>query len=286
MKAAILPNLTKRDAKMRTTIIANRLTQLGAHVMMHIDMKPYFDGLGILFYNNAEDLMIDCDVVIPVGGDGTIIHVARQASEKGKPVLGINVGRLGYVAGLEVDELDRLRDLVQGNYQVENRMMLTIALVRDGKRKYYRALNDIVIARGSLSRILDFSVSLDGNNICSYRADGLIFSTPTGSTAYSLAAGGPVIDPTMQCVLLTPICPHALFTRTVVFNPEACLSVHARPNTDSEIFLTVDGETSVQIQPGEIMTVQRSSLSVGLIQLKRRDFYEVVMEKLAGRRGS
>ena len=229
--------------------------------------------------------MIDCDVVIPVGGDGTIIHAARQAAEKGKPVLGINVGRLGYVAGLEVDELDRLRDLVQGNYSIENRMMLTISLVREGKRVFYRALNDIVIARGSLSRILDFSVSLNGNNICSYRADGLIFSTPTGSTAYSLAAGGPVIDPSMQCILLTPICPHALFTRTVVFNPDASLSVHARPNTDSEIFLTVDGENSVQIQPGEMMSVRRSSLSVGLIQLKKRDFYEVVTEKLAGRRG-
>lgn len=285
MKAAILPNLTKRDAKMRTTIIANRLTQLGAQVMMHTEMKPYFEGAGILFYNDMEDLMIDCDVVIPVGGDGTIIHAARQAAEKGKPVLGINVGRLGYVAGLEVDELDRLRDLVQGNYSIENRMMLTISLVREGKRVFYRALNDIVIARGSLSRILDFSVSLNGNNICSYRADGLIFSTPTGSTAYSLAAGGPVIDPSMQCILLTPICPHALFTRTVVFNPDASLSVHARPNTDSEIFLTVDGENSVQIQPGEMMSVRRSSLSVGLIQLKKRDFYEVVTEKLAGRRG-
>lgn len=270
---------------MRTTIIANRLTQLGAQVMMHTEMKPYFEGAGILFYNDMEDLMIDCDVVIPVGGDGTIIHAARQAAEKGKPVLGINVGRLGYVAGLEVDELDRLRDLVQGNYSIENRMMLTISLVREGKRVFYRALNDIVIARGSLSRILDFSVSLNGNNICSYRADGLIFSTPTGSTAYSLAAGGPVIDPSMQCILLTPICPHALFTRTVVFNPDASLSVHARPNTDSEIFLTVDGENSVQIQPGEMMSVRRSSLSVGLIQLKKRDFYEVVTEKLAGRRG-
>ena len=128
-------------------------------------------------------------------------------------------------------------------------------------------------------------MSFNGNNICSYRADGLIFSTPTGSTAYSLAAGGPVIDPSMECIILTPICPHALFTRTVVFNPDAKLSVHARPNTDSEIFLTVDGENSLQIQPGEMMTVRRSSLSVGLIQLKKRDFYEVVTEKLAGRRG-
>ena len=151
----------------------------------------------------------------------------------------------GYVAGLEVDELDRLRDLVQGNYQIENRMMLNISLFRDGKPVFYRALNDIVIARGALSRILDFGVSFNGNNICSYRADGLIFSTPTGSTAYSLAAGGPVIDPSMECIILTPICPHALFTRTVVFNPDAKLSVHARPNTDSEIFLTVDGENSL-----------------------------------------
>ena len=199
-------------------------------------------------------------------------------------MLGINVGRLGFVAGLEVGELDRLQDLVRGEYTVDERMMLNITLVREGKKVFYRALNDIVIARGALSRILDFSVSSSENTICSYRADGLIFSTPTGSTAYSLAAGGPVIDPSLQCIVLTPICPHALFTRTVVFHPDTVLNVHARPNTDSEIFLTVDGEASVQIQPGEMMTVRRSHRTVGLIQLKKRDFYEVVNEKLAGRR--
>lgn len=284
MKIAVVPNLSKQDAQNRTILIINKCIQYGAEILMYFPMENYFQQKEIQFIKDFYVLINECDVVLVVGGDGTIIHTAKHAAVAGKPLLGINVGRLGYVAGLEMNELDRLKDLVSGNYTIDKRMMITASVTRNGKTESYYALNDAVIARGSLSRIIDFEVSFNNNNVCAYRADGLILATPTGSTAYSLSAGGPVIDPDMQCIILTPICPHSLFTRTVVFGPKSVLSVLAKSNYESEIFLTLDGETSVQIQNGESIKFERSKLAVQLIKLKQRNFYEVVNEKLAERR--
>ena len=284
MKIAVIPNLSKQDAQNKTIQIVNKCKQFGADIFMGISFKDYFQNMEIDFYEDFYKMIEACDTIIAVGGDGTIIHSAKHAAVANKPILGINVGRLGFVAGLEMNELDYLKDLVDGNYTVENRMMLSISFVQNGKSKSYYALNDAVIARGSLSRIVDFKVSFNENNVCDYRADGLIIATPTGSTAYSLSAGGPVIDPSMQCIILTPICPHSLFTRSVVFGPESRLSVLSKSNYDSEIFLTVDGETSIQIQNGESITFCSSKLVAKLIKLKHKNFYEVVNEKLAERR--
>jgi len=284
LKIAVIPNLSKQDAQNKTIQIVNKCKQFGADIFMGISFKDYFQNMEIDFYEDFYKMIEACDTIIAVGGDGTIIHSAKHAAVANKPILGINVGRLGFVAGLEMNELDYLKDLVDGNYTVENRMMLSISFVQNGKSKSYYALNDAVIARGSLSRIVDFKVSFNENNVCDYRADGLIIATPTGSTAYSLSAGGPVIDPSMQCIILTPICPHSLFTRSVVFGPESRLSVLSKSNYDSEIFLTVDGETSIQIQNGESITFCSSKLVAKLIKLKHKNFYEVVNEKLAERR--
>lgn len=284
MKIAVIPNLSKQDAQNKTVRIVNKCKQFGADIFMYSPLKDYFQNSEISFYDDFYLMIDDCDAIIAIGGDGTIIHAAKHAATADKPILGINVGRLGFVAGLEMDELDYLKDLIDGKYTVEKRMMLSISLVQNKKKVSYYALNDAVIARGSLSRIVDFEVSFNDNNVCDYRADGLIIATPTGSTAYSLSAGGPVIDPIMQCIILTPICPHSLFTRTVVFGPTSTLSVLARSNYDSEIFLTLDGETSVQIQNGESIIFERSKLAAKLIKLKHKNFYEVVNEKLAERR--
>lgn len=284
MKIAVIPNLSKQDAQNKTIRIVNKCMQFGAQIFMHFPLKDYFQDIGIDFCDNFYMMIESCDAVIAVGGDGTIIHAAKHAAAADKPILGINVGRLGFVAGLEMNELDHLSDLVSGNYTIEKRMMITASLKQNGKVKSYYALNDAVIARGSLSRIVDFKVSFNENNVCDYRADGLIIATPTGSTAYSLSAGGPVIDPSMQCMVLTPICPHSLFTRTVVFGQKSRLSVLSKSSYDSEIFLTIDGETSIQIQNGENVEFSSSKLSAKLIKLKHKNFYEVVNEKLTERR--
>lgn len=284
MKIALIPNLTKKNAKFQTERIAQVLHRFPVELLMNVLDKPFFSEIGAVFLEREEDIFSRCDVVISVGGDGTIIRAAKHAARFGKAVLGINVGRLGFVAGLEVDELDQLENLISGQYEVEQRMMLSISLAGRTEETRYCALNDAVVSRGSMSRILDFQVCLNETNVCGYRADGLILATPTGSTGYSLSAGGPVIDPVMQCVVLTPICPHSLFTRPVVFNPGSRLTVTATSSYESEIFLTLDGETSLQIKDGEKIEVTRSEIPVRLIKLKKMNFYEVVNEKLAERR--
>ena len=281
MKFAIMPNLSIENAKFHTERVIGKLHEFGAEVLMKSIFQECFFGCDVIFYDDFGKMVQNCDAMIAVGGDGTIIHCARHAAAAEKPILGINVGRLGFVAGLETDELDTLKKLVDGNYTVESRMMLEVKLQSEGKTVIYRALIDAVLARGALSRILDLKVNFNDTNVGNYRADGLIVSTPTGSTAYSLSAGGPVIDPSMACILLSPICPHSLLTRPVVFGPDATLSVQASSNYDSDIFLTIDGETSVKITDHQKIEFYRSNQTARIIKLKPDNFYEILNEKLA-----
>ena len=198
MNIAVIPNLTKKDAFPLTDRAVKTLLALGAKPLLPEELQPLFPLPGAAFASERE-LYRNSDTVLCIGGDGTIIRCAKEAARYGKPVLGINVGRLGFVAGLEADELERLSDLIHGEYTTEERMMLEVSLEENGLVKRYYALNDAVVARGTLSRILDLRVLLNESNVCDYRADGLIVATPTGSTAYSLSAGGPVIDP-RRCV--------------------------------------------------------------------------------------
>lgn len=286
MKIAIFVNLTKKNAELYTKQIIERIVSLRAAVILPEDLKPVFPGLPVVFVKR-EHLFLECDAVIAVGGDGTIIRCAKEAAQWGKPVLGINVGRLGFVAGLETDELDRLSDLVDGHYRIEERMMLEIALEKNGHiTDLQYALNDAVVARGTLSRILDLRVLLNDANVCDYRADGLIISTPTGSTAYSLSAGGPVIDPGMRCILLSPICPHSLFTRPVVFGEDSHLRVMVLPDSDPQkSYLTLDGNISIPMDSGGgCISIRKAAIPARLIKIKNLSFYEVVNIKLAERR--
>lgn len=284
LKIVIIPNLSKQNAKFYTEKVIAKLLKFGSKVFMTDNLKVDFSNSNVIFFSNFNQMMADCDAVIAIGGDGTIIHCARHAAAAGKPILGINLGRLGFVAGLETDELDKLKNLVDGKFTIEERMMLEVSIERDGIQERHYALNDAVLARGALSRILDLKVNFNDKNVCDYRADGLIISTPTGSTAYSLSAGGPVIDPSISCILLSPICPHSLFTRPVVFGPDAKLSVLASSNYDSEIFLTIDGETSIQITDNQQIEFSCSDQKARIIKLKDINFYEVVNQKLAERR--
>lgn len=285
MKILIQPNLTKAGAARHTARVISRLSELGVACLMEEQFRFAFDGLPLAFCEEPSDGFAACDVVIAVGGDGTIIRSAKDAAAFGKPVLGVNVGRLGFVAGLETDELDRLPLLMEGEYLVDERMMIEVRLEREGEVFSYYALNDVVMARGALSRILDFRVLLDQSHVGDYRADGLIVSTPTGSTAYSLSAGGPVIDPGMRCLLLTPICPHSLFTRPVVFGENSCLSLQASSTEDGvNCYLTVDGQISIPMKDNEPVLCRKAERAARLLKLKSTNFYEVVNKKLAERR--
>ena len=285
MKALLLPNLTKQDALLHTGRVAHRLAELGVSCVMPEQYCSVCGAFPVRFCRSSEEGLTDCDIVIAVGGDGTIIHSAKEAAAFGKPVLGVNVGRLGFVAGLETDELDRLERLIAGDYIVDERMMLEVTLYREGQELSYYALNDAVLARGALSKILDFRVLLNESNVGDYRADGLIVSTPTGSTAYSLSAGGPVIDPALRCLLLSPICPHSLFTRPVVFGENSLLQIQAGSSEQGvNCYLTVDGQISVPLENNEAVRCRAAKRKARLLKLKDTNFYDVVNYKLAERR--
>jgi len=283
MKIAIIPNLSKTDACKYTLQVIKILHDLNAQLFMDIDMKQEFAHQPVSFYHNFEELIKSCNIVLVVGGDGTIIHASKYACAFHKPILGINVGRLGYMAGLEINELDNLKLLINGQYTIEERMMMEVSFYKGGKKQIYQVLNDAVIARGSLSHILDLKVSYQNETVCEYRADGLIICTPTGSSAYSFAAGGPVMDPTMEGIVLTPICPHSVFGRTVVFSGDTELSFSAASRYNSDIILTLDGDYVANIEENEVIQMKQSVMTTKLIKLKHRNFYAVAREKLGGK---
>ncbi len=275
---------------MRVTVIANErahgvcgalpavseaLTMVGAQVILPPD--------GMDFLSEEIDAYIaQGDIVVALGGDGTIIHTAKRAAAYDKAVLGINCGRLGFMAGLECDELDQLKNLLDEQYQIEKRMMLDVSVLRNGQVIAERAaLNEAVVSRGTLSRMLRLQVFNGEKSVISYNADGVILSTPTGSTAYSLSAGGPIIDPALNCLLMTPVCPHSLHARSYIFDQSAKLEVRV---AEDAAVLTIDGEESISLQPNDVVSVQNAHKEARLIKLKSMRFYDVLNEKLMNRK--
>lgn len=230
----------------------------------------------------SADMLSSCDIAVVLGGDGTIMHIAKPAAAYDVPVLGVNGGTVGFMAGLEMHQLDRLSRLIEGNFKTEDRMMLEVCLERDGETvQTFTALNEAVVSHGNLSRLVQLEVFNDEHPITTYRADGVIIATPTGSTAYSLSAGGPIVDPSLCCLLLTPICPHAMHTRPYLFSDETVLTVVA----SSEAYLTVDAEQAVPLRTGDRVKVRRHASVARLISLKEEDaFYDILTQKLIDRR--
>jgi len=230
--------------------------------------------------DSADEVIRACDAAVTVGGDGTIIHNAKTAAQYDKPLVGVNLGRVGFVANVEPDELEELKKLVSGEYRIQHRMLLDITKTRGDLSRSYTAVNEVAVHRDSLSSMVDISVDLDGEHIISYRADGMLFSTPTGSTAYSFSTGGPVIQPDMRCILLSPVCPHALSSRQVVFGEGAVLTAYVHPSSNLKCYMTVDGQDYVPISSDDRITVRRSSHELQLIILKEKNFYTLLNEKL------
>ena len=222
------------------------------------------------------------DAVIVLGGDGTILESARRAAATNTLVLGLNLGRLGYMAELELSEMEELKRITLGEYAIETRSMINIELVnKEGVvRKTEYALNDAVLANGSISRVVDIDLYEGGQYSTSYRSDGLIISTPTGSTAYSLAAGGAIVDPRLNCLCVTPICPHSLYARPLVFRDSANLEIKNICQREKTLFLTVDGRINYELCIGESVKITRSPLQTSFIKLKSDSFYERLRQKM------
>lgn len=282
-RIALIPNLTKNGAYEESLKAIRLLKSFGGKILMTADLSEKYSDNDIAFFESHEFLIQKCDAVVTIGGDGTIIHAAKHAANFEKPLLGINMGRLGFVAELEPNELPMLERLFSGDYNVEKRQMLKVTLKSKSGSKSFFALNDAVISRGSMTKIIDLDVWLKKSYICHYRADGLIVSTPTGSSAYALSAGGPVIEPSMSCILMTPICSHSLFSRPVLFNPSSEILVNAASREDTDLTLTIDGETTIPITADDTVVITTAEIYAELIVLKDKTFYRVLSDKFTER---
>ncbi len=282
-RIALIPNLTKNGAYEESLKAIRLLKSFGGKILMTTDLSEKYSDNDIAFFESHEVLIQKCDAVVTIGGDGTIIHAAKQAANFEKPLLGINMGRLGFVAELEPNELPMLERLFSGDYNVEKRQMLKVTLKSKSGSKSFFALNDAVISRGSMTKIIDLDVWLKKSYICHYCADGLIVATPTGSSAYALSAGGPVIEPSMSCILMTPICSHSLFSRPVLFNPSSEILVNAASREDTDLTLTIDGETTIPITADDTVVITTAEIYAELIVLKDKTFYRVLSDKFTER---
>jgi NAD+ kinase len=229
---------------------------------------------------SKADLPAQVDAVIVLGGDGTLLSMARAVGDLGVPLLGINLGGLGFLTATTLDELlPAMKALLAGAMAVEERMMLSARLVRGGQVVgEYVALNDVVITKSAMSRIIDLAVSVDGRHATAYRADGLIISTPTGSTAYNLSAGGPILFPTMDAVVLTPIAPHTLSNRPIVLPGAQRIDVTLR--VEQEVMLTMDGQVGVPLRERDTVEVGKARARIRLMRFEQKDFFSVLRTKL------
>ena len=286
LKIAILPNLSKNDADIYAQKLIKKVLSLGSKPMMLEKQGKYFNDNNIKIYKEMDELISDCDTVITIGGDGTIIHKAKYAAKFSKPILGLNLGRVGFVAELEKTEIDEIENLVEGKYEIENRAMLYVNIthkIDSFDIKEFYALNDVVISKSAYSGVVDLNVFLNGNKMNRYIADGIILSTPTGSTAYSLSAGGPIIEPKLDCILLTPICQHSMLSRSVIFNRESKIDINTSLRRKDEVFLSVDGRDTTLINDNNTVSISLSDTKVKLIKLKKYNFYEVLDQKFSKR---
>ena len=268
MKFALVVNLSKERAIKYAKKISLFLLDKNAEIAMIEECSQYFKGIHIHYSKNITELFEYCDMAITVGGDGTIIHAAKYAAKADKQLIGVNVGRLGFAADVEPHEYEQLERLITGDYATEERILLDVEVIKEDGSKHYLAVNDAVVASDEISK---------------YRADGLLFATPTGSTAYSLSAGGPILAPKMECILMTPVCPHSLFSRSVLFSGESELSVHVKIPEECCCVLTIDGEKNVPVLATDRVVIRKSDLKLKLALLHNRNFYKLLNEKLKER---
>ena len=279
MKAAIYPNFRKKNALECSRRVCDIMNENGIQVYVDECYSKEFADKGYVNYGLFSEISEDIDAAVAVGGDGTILKCAKYLVEKDTLLIGINTGRLGFMSALEYDQLEQIVDILKGKCSISERMLLTCKLKKGNDSTYkLRALNDITIT-AAYSDICDFNVYCDDLHIGSYRADGAIFSTPTGSTAYSLSAGGPIIEPDMKCIEMTLICPHSLFTRPMIFSPHRKLRFENSSEKNPELFISVDGGDPIKLHRGASVEITGSRHVIKLADMATNNFFNSLNEK-------
>ncbi len=281
MNIFVYPNLQKPNSRKYTEQVCGVLAGEKVSLCMEESCRSVFGKTYDITYMPLEQCVDKCDMIVVTGGDGTILRCSSYASRYDKPILGINCGTLGFMASLEPENIHRLKLLRTGEYKVVERMMLKVTVfTEDGSTTEADALNDIVLFKNDDCNITDFEVSKSGCLVSSLRADGIIFSTPTGSTAYSLSAGGPLIEPDLQCIEFSQICAHSLFARPIIFSADSRITVHCRCGEGAHAHLTVDGNKLLNVTEHDIMHISRSKLTTKIIDMTDGSFFPTVNSKL------
>ncbi len=274
--------VAKPDAPRAQGVILQLLPWLAARGRAVVFEKETADLVPVVVGASASkaELPGQVDLLIVLGGDGTLLSMARAVGDLGVPLLGVNLGGLGFLTATTLEEMfPALEAYLGGRMAIEERMLLAARVIRNGQPLCeYAALNDVVITKSAMSRIIDLSVSVDGRYATAYRADGLIISTPTGSTAYSLSAGGPILFPTMDAVVLTPICSHTLTNRPIVVPGTDRIEVTLL--ADQEVMATIDGQVGVGLREGDTVEIRKAASRIRLVRFPQKDFFSVLRTKL------
>lgn len=283
MKKVILTPNPYRDKNFQTVRAAMQILRdagMDVRLCLPFDVDKSYELPRDLTFHRLDREVHHADFIICFGGDGTILHMAKTATRHNIPILGVNIGTMGFMAELESSELHQLTRLATGNYTIDSRMMLDVTVQRERNIIYHElCLNDAVVTKGAVARIVHLSVSCDGVQAMECGGDGIIVATPTGSTGYNLSAGGPIVEPDAQSILITPICAHDLLSRCVVASPERVVTVELTRNARRNAFLSVDGGKAVKLAMGDITTVKKSHKQTKLIRLNDRSFYDVIHTK-------
>lgn len=283
MTVYISPNPGKAMAYGISQRAAQILLTHGAQVLMQDGLQAECMTMGVEYLTQKECLE-RTDVILTIGGDGTILHEANLSLVYRKPILGINLGRCGFLATCEVDEMEsKLSAVARGEYFLDNRMLLYVRVLGDDSWEGH-ALNDVVMTKGRLQQAVDFSIYCDDILVEHYRGDGVIVATPTGSTAYSLAAGGPILDSQTKGIVVTPICPHSLASPAMVFAQERKINLCVGQVADEEVFISCDGDAGYSVKAGATAEVRLSDQVVQLITFSKADQFQAIDQKLRGRR--
>ncbi len=283
MKNVILTPNPYRDKNFQTVRKAMQVLKdagMQPKLCLPFEVDKTYDLPRDLRFSRLEREMPTAEAVICFGGDGTILHMAKAATRKHIPILGVNIGTMGFMAELESGELDKLALLAEDRYTIDSRMMLDVAVQRDRDIIFHDiCLNDVVLTKGSVARIVHLSVECDGVQAMECGGDGIIVSTPTGSTAYNLSAGGPIVEPEARNIIITPICAHDVTSKSIVVSDKRVIKVQMVQNARRNAFVSVDGGKSLRLNMGDVVTIRKTDLETRLIRLKERSFFDVVNAK-------
>lgn len=274
---AVFPNIHKPEAPRVIQRILDFFADKDARIIMPLEEARFFRRAG---YGVPDIENVPTDIALSIGGDGTLLGVCRRYSHHAVPVCGINIGTLGFMADIELDELEKkLQKILNGDYIIEHRLLLAGYVISDGKKRFLgHAINDIVV-KGGVARMLYLGLTINQSHLLDYKADGILVSTPTGSTAYSLSAGGPIMNPNVRALIVTPICAHTFNLRPLVIREDDTVHIQIA-RVQQDIIVTFDGQQVFRLLPGDEVIVQKSNAQADIVKFEDKDYYQILRTKL------